>query len=64
MAEILKAKVRALLISRRFWATVGVVLFNAIGERFGLSQDQVLNITIAIGTWIVGDSLKNTEVAS
>ena len=55
-------KIQALVISRRFWVAVGGVVFvgfDVLG--LGLSQDQALNVTIVLASWIFGDSIRNTD---
>ena len=48
--------------SKRFWATVGTLAFVVLQDRFelGLTEEQIQNIALAIGAWIVGDSLRST----
>jgi len=55
-------KLQALVTSRRFWIAVGGVTFvgfDVLG--LGLSQDQALNVTIVLASWIFGDSIRNTD---
>ena len=54
-------KLVALTQSRRFWLAVsGVVfvLFDGLG--LGLTEDQVNNLVLVGGAWIVGDSIRQT----
>ena len=53
-------KIQSLVTSRRFWVAVGGVTFvgfDTLG--LGLSQDQALNVTIVIASWIFASSLKS-----
>ena len=55
-------KIQALVTSRRFWvaiAGVAVVTFDGLG--LGLTAEQTTNVVIVLGSWIVGDSIRNTE---
>ena len=55
------SKLSSLLNSRRFWLAVsGVVcvLFDGLG--LGLTEDQVNNLVLVGGAWIVGDSIRQT----
>ena len=54
-------KLALLLKSRRFWVAVGGVLVTTTNI-FGLNldPDQVNNIVLLGGAWIVGDSLRTT----
>jgi hypothetical protein len=54
-------KLVALTQSRRFWLAVsGVVfvLFDGLG--LGLTEDQVNNLVLVGGAWIVGDSIRKS----
>ena len=54
-------KVQALFVSRRFLlavAGVAVVAFDGLG--LGLTEDQITNVVIVLGSWIVGDSIRTT----
>lgn len=59
-------KLRALVQSRRFWVAVaGVVAVTT--QSLGitqLTQDQVEYVVILAASWIVGDSIRKTEVVS
>jgi hypothetical protein len=58
-------KVQALFQSRRFWVAVaGIVAVTT--ESLGittLSSDQIQNIVLLCASWIVGDSVRKTEVS-
>lgn len=57
-------KLKALVQSRRFWVAVAgiiTVMGNDLGL-FNLSQDQVTNVVLLCASWVVGDSIRKTEV--
>jgi hypothetical protein len=61
----MQTKIQALLQSRRFWVAVAGVVAVAT-ESLGvttLSSDQIQNIVLLCASWIVGDSLRKTEVS-
>ena len=61
----MQSKIQALLQSRRFWVAVAGVL-AVTTESLGvttLNSDQIQNIVLLCASWIVGDSLRKTEVA-
>jgi len=61
----MQTKIQALLQSRRFWVAVaGIVAVTT--ESLGvttLNSDQIQNIVLLCASWIVGDSVRKTEVA-
>ena len=60
----MQSKIQALIQSRRFWVAVAGVL-AVTTESLGittLSADQVQNIVLLCASWIVGDSVRKTEV--
>lgn len=61
----MQSKIQALLQSRRFWVAVAGVLAITT-ESLGvttLNSDQIQNIVLLCASWIVGDSVRKTEVA-
>jgi hypothetical protein len=58
-------KIQALLQSRRFWVAVaGIIAVTT--ESLGvttLSSDQIQNIVLLCASWILGDSVRKTEVS-
>jgi hypothetical protein len=61
----MQTKIQALLQSRRFWVAVAGVVAVAT-ESLGittLSTEQIQNIVLLCASWIVGDSLRKTEVS-
>ena len=54
-------KITPLLKSRRFWVAIaGVVVTTTNILGFDLNPDQVNNIVLLGGAWIVGDSLRSS----
>jgi hypothetical protein len=53
-------KLGALFQSRRFWAAIVAGILNVVGPALGFTEAMTLNITAAIGFWIVGDSITKT----
>ena len=49
-----------LLKSKRVWAALAAVAVVVLKDRTGLSDDQITNLVIMVGSWIVGDSLRAT----
>jgi hypothetical protein len=61
----MQTKIQALLQSRRFWVAVAGVL-AVTTESLGvttLNSDQIQNIVLLCASWILGDSVRKTEVA-
>ena len=61
----MQSKIQALLQSRRFWVALAGVL-AVTTESLGvttLNSDQIQNIVLLCASWIVGDSVRKTEVA-
>ena len=57
-------KLKALTQSRRFWVAIAgiiTVMGNDLGL-FNLTQDQVTNVVLLCASWVVGDSIRKTEV--
>lgn len=61
----MQTKIQALFQSRRFWVAVaGIVAVTT--ESLGittLNSDQIQNIVLLCASWIIGDSVRKTEVA-
>ena len=47
-----------LLKSKRFWLTAAAVAAVILKDRTGLTDEQITNLVLAIGSWVVGDSLR------
>jgi len=57
-------KLKALVQSRRFWVAVAGVL-AVTTQSLGITQltpDQIEYVVILAASWIVGDSIRKTEV--
>ena len=55
-----------LLKSKRFWAAAAVVAVVVLKDRVPLNEQQITEIVLAVGAWIVGESIRPvnpTEVA-
>lgn len=52
-----------LLKSRRFWISVGSIAAVVLRERLNLplTDDQITDIAILIGSWVVGESLRSSS---
>jgi hypothetical protein len=53
-----------LIKSKRFWAAVAGIAVVVMKDRLpvALDEQQITMIVMAIGSWIVGDSLRATTV--
>jgi hypothetical protein len=49
-----------ILKSKRFWLTVASVLTVALKDQLPLTAEQIQQIVLAIGAWVIGDSLRST----
>ena len=59
---VVNDKVKTLIVSRRFWLAVSGVVFVAVQSVFpDIDQDTVNNVVVIVGSWIVGDSLRETK---
>jgi len=47
-----------LLKSKRFWAAAAVVAVVVLKDQVPLTEDQIQQIVLAVGAWIVGDSIR------
>lgn len=50
--------------SKRFWLTVASVIAVAVKDYLPLTEEQIQNIVLAIGAWVIGDSLRATVTTS
>ena len=55
--------VQDLLKSRRFWISVGAIAAVVLKDRLGLplSEEQITDLAILIGSWVVGESLRSSS---
>lgn len=55
-------KLQSLTRSRRFWLAIGgVAIVCADHFGFKIDPETIQNITVIVGSWIVGDSMRKTE---
>jgi len=52
-----------LIKSRRFWVSLGALAAVVLKDRLNipLSEDQITDIAILIGSWVVGESLRSSS---
>lgn len=50
-----------LLKSKRFWAAVAGIAAVVLKDNLPIPEDQLTNLIMIIGSWIVGDSLRGTS---
>jgi|TARA_R110002074_G_scaffold371950_1_gene547255 hypothetical protein len=56
-------KIKKLIKSRRFWVAVaGVIAVSAESLGFSISPEVVTNVVIIAASWIVGESVRSSEV--
>jgi hypothetical protein len=55
--------VQDLIKSRRFWVSVGAIAAVVLKDRLGLplSEEQITDLAILIGSWVVGESLRSSS---
>jgi hypothetical protein len=54
-------KITSFLKSRRFWALAASVAVVLLKDRLPISEDQITQVVLAIGAWVVGESLRSSE---
>ncbi len=58
-------KFQSLIRSRRFWAAAGALVVVVAKDQIPIlqnfSDEQIQNAILAIGAWIVGESLRSSE---
>ena len=59
---MLPEKMASLITSRRFWLLIAGVVLELSNGRIVLSPDAIHAIVAVLGAWIVGDSLRKTEI--
>ena len=50
-----------LLKSKRFWLTAAAIAVAVLKDKTGLSDQQIAEIVLAIGAWVVGDSIRPAD---
>lgn len=55
--------VQDLIKSRRFWVSVGAIAAVVLKDKLGLplSEEQISDLAILIGSWVVGESLRSSS---
>ena len=48
-----------LVKSKRFWAAAAMVAVVVLKDKVPLDEQQITNLVMAVGAWIVGDSLQS-----
>jgi hypothetical protein len=54
----------SLIKSRRFWASVASIAVVVLKDKLPLTEDQITGLIMAIGAWIVGESLRSSQEVS
>ncbi len=52
---------QVILQSKRFWLTVASVIAVAAKDYLPLTEEQIQQIVLALGAWVIGDSLRSTN---
>lgn len=62
MPDILQSFIK----SRRFWLMIGGVAVAVFKDQLGLplTEEQINDIVLLIGTWIVGESLRSSQAVA
>lgn len=51
-----------LVKSKRFWAAAAMVAVVVLKDKVPLDEQQITNLVMAVGAWIVGDSLRSVAL--
>ena len=54
----------SMIKSRRFWASVASIAVVVLKDKLPLTEDQITGLIMAIGAWIVGESLRSSQEVS
>lgn len=54
-------KLDGLLKSKRFWAAAAVVAVVVLKDKVPLSEQQIQELVLAVGAWIVGESIRPVD---
>lgn len=47
--------------SKRFWLTAAAVAVVVLRDKTGLSDQQITELVLAVGAWVVGDSIRPVD---
>ncbi len=53
----------SLIKSRRFWVAVSAIAVVLFKDKLPIDEEQLQQIILAIGAWIVGESLRSSKVS-
>jgi hypothetical protein len=53
-----------LVKSKRFWAVAAMVAVVVLKDKVPLDEQQITNLVMAVGAWIVGDSLRSVSAVN
>ena len=54
-------KINSIVTSRRFWAALASIIVVALKDKLPFDEEQITQIVLAIGAWIVGESLRSSQ---
>ena len=54
-------KLDVLLKSKRFWAAAAVVAVVILKDKTPLTEQQIQELVLAVGAWIVGESIRPVD---
>lgn len=49
------------LKSKRFWLTAAAVAVVVLRDKTGLTDQQITELVLAVGAWVVGDSIRPVD---
>lgn len=61
LSAVLGDKLKGLLTSSRFYATLAAILVQVFGPTFGLDDEMAMAIITTIAAWVIGDSVRPTD---
>jgi hypothetical protein len=53
----------SLVKSRRFWIAVSAIAVVLLKDKLPINEQQMQDIILAVGAWIVGESLRSSKVS-
>jgi hypothetical protein len=53
----------SLVKSRRFWIAVSAIAVVLLKDKLPIDEQQMQDIILAVGAWIVGESLRSSKVS-